>query len=196
MHKQVKFIVSLIATCSFQLSWIFLGVSNCDAQDKGQIVPPLTFELVSPEQPCVGKSFTLQARLKNISKRKVMIDTGGFWRYVTEKALDQSSSSLFGVPLTIPKMRGTVGDIGHDEASQFVVLKPGQSHTVALTVNPSKDDFYRSPGRYSVTSIYGASTNRTANHPDLFIGTIAAPELHFKIVECKMNGHTFTKRAG
>lgn len=158
------------------------------AQDRTDSAVSLTLTIYGSKRVCVGRPFTLKANLKNVGPKSVLIDRAGFWRYMTETALDQSSTSstVLGAPLKIPRMRGTTADMVFDvdEDARLRVLKPSKTFSVAYAINPAFDRFYDLPGRYTVRLLYSSSLRSTEIVTVPFAQNVESTEFMFEVVKC------------
>ncbi len=147
---------------------------------------PLTYTTRLISVPCLGDKLEIEGTLSNISDKDVWIERTQMWRYSIEKALDQFGSSNIPI-LRMPLMRSSKGDsfyIDGSEDENLMRLKPGESFTDLIEIDPEADDFFRLPGRFSITYGYGQFIKRSTEGIKPWVGSINADELNFTIKSC------------
>lgn len=157
----------------------FLIVPFGAQEPPGKKEDVLQLSIQSESEYCLGSKISISVRLRNVSARPVVINTGYLWRYGSEKALDRHSSSL----IKIPEMRAHAGD-SFDDPDDFVSLGPGEQYTSARIIDTKADSFYRSPGRYAIRLGYGQFQKRSKFRKALFVGSVWADERVFLLKDC------------
>lgn len=144
----------------------------------------LNFAIFGAKKVCMGEPIILEARLTNNGNRSAQVDVSSIWRNVTEIAYDRSStnSTLGGIPLHIPQTRATTADIGFQigPSNSTFTLGKGATYSSFLVLNRRSDDFYNSPGKYAVRSLYSPSISP---EPGSRVETVS--DHVFQLVKCE-----------
>lgn len=171
----------LFLTLATILSMIDMGMTQTRNDSKKL---PLRLILTTDEKICVGEKFVIVSRLQNISNRAVIIDKRYIWRHITEKSFSRSSSNLFSTP----QMRAILGDNFEDidvPKEHLIKLRPREYFEDKYLIDPDKDDFFKTVGKYSIRTDYNQYKDWKAKGVHLFIGAIDSNELKFELLDCK-----------
>lgn len=172
--------------------FVLLLFPLCYAQKTKENNSPILLKLelrIDQKNLCVGKTFVIVARLTNISSKIMTIDERPVWRYVVERAFDRSSvtgNSEFAKLLKVPEIKATTGDGFSDEKlpkKYLKRLKPGKFYEDTQKIR-ARDDFFRTAGRYSITTSYGQFADWLKEGVDVFKGTVDSNELEFTLSDC------------
>jgi hypothetical protein len=139
---------------------------------------------IEKEKICLGKNIVFVSKLENTSNQDIIIDTRNVRRYQTDIAHNQYSNDL----LKIPKMRAILGDNFEDEdvPKEFLLkLIPNQFYKSKFVIEPNKDNFFKTAGKYSIKIGYGQFKDWSSKGFNLFIGNIDSNELDFEVLDCK-----------
>ena len=154
----------------------------------------LSLQIKDTEQLCIGKPFTITARLENVSEIGQLIDKKSLWRSAmllgtlenTELDSKQpgSEAKLFGF------QRGTsYGLLFKTEQQNLILLKPKEFFEADKTIND--DDKYFNlkhvdlPGTYLLFVSFFQAFAEPANNKAFFEGGITSDELKFTMKDCK-----------
>lgn len=173
-------------------TFLFIGGKAQETVSK-----PLKLTLrIKEKELCVGKPFTISARLENISETEQIIDKKSLWRSVfllgtledtvpvAAKPEIENESKLFGF------QRGTsYGLLFKSEQRNLLLLKPKEFFEDDKIV--TADDKYLNlkhvdlPGTYLLSVGFFQTFGEPSNNPAFFEGSINSEELKFTMKECK-----------
>jgi hypothetical protein len=167
------------------------------AQETKSLPLKLTLK-IKETKLCVGKKFTILARMENTSDKKQIIDKRLLWRYINARSPkievpydeDKSIAENLTEALKTPRYMVMMGDNFPDDdvpKKDLAGLKPGEFYKDSLTVK-GDDEFFRTPGEYTFWSGYGQYADWSAKGVSLFIGHIDSNKLKFTLTNCKTAG--------
>lgn len=167
------------------------------AQETESLPLQLTLE-IKEKRLCVGKPFTILARIKNVSDKNQIIDERNLWRYIRAKGAfeatktpidDENNPAYFTNLLKVPRFMALMGDNFPDEdvpRKYLVTLKPKEIYKDRTIIKQDGfNNFFSVPGEYSFWTGYGQYVDWSAKGVSLFIGHIESGELKFTLSDCK-----------
>lgn len=164
------------------------------AQESESLPLKLTLE-VKEKKLCVGKTFTILARMENVSEKNQIVDKRNLWRYVIafspkiEVPYDEKKSFAENLTesLKTPRFMVGMGDGFADDdipREYLITLKPKEFYETNK-IFAADNDFFRTPGEYTYKSGYGQYADWSSKGVSLFIGSIDSNELKFTLSDCK-----------
>lgn len=167
------------------LSLLFWNGSNAN----DHAAPPLRLKLtITIPTPCFGASLKVQSELVNESKERVAIDTKTIWHQVSfnffRSGLSRTNPDGSGSGRNTGGSKTIVGDAGPNYEGEYFVLSPGQSYK-ATRIIKLDDEFFSSPGVYSMKVSYGQFLDMSFEGITVWKGSVESNDLNFKVKSCK-----------
>ena len=134
---------------------------------------------VTQTEVCAGEAIEFTAKLENVSNNPVSINRRYLWRYTTEFAFTVDPASV----INIPKARVGSGD-GWEVDDDYVILKPNEVFKATRITDTSTDEFYMSPGRYTLETGYGQFRRFKLPGSKAFTGRVNSNTVTFSIKDC------------
>jgi hypothetical protein len=176
--------MKLIIICVLLSLFVWNG-SNAN----NQAAPPLRLKLTTTTPAlCFGASLKVEAELVNESKEKVAIDVKTIWHQVSFKLFRSGPSRTNpdggGSGRNTGGSKTIVGDTGPNYEGEYLILSPGESYKASRTIKLD-DEFFNSPGTYSMKVSYGQFLDKSLEGITVWKGSVESNILNFKVTSCK-----------
>ena len=147
----------------------------------------LTLQIKDAEQPCIGKPFTISARLENVSQTEQLLDERKLWRsYFSWGAIESKDKSkseeLSDLPMNLPHVKSGMSLVKRENWN-FIKLNPGEFYEDRI-VFAANDNFFEKPGTYTYMVDFLQPSDKPSNKVSSD-GTLSSGSLELVVKDCK-----------